>query len=201
MKRKLYVMTALALLSITAISVVALNNAEGDGMRIANNVSLTPTEHSIKITAETISSIFKNGSTTTSASGTFVAGEMRWDITSASLDGDRIVINGGEFINKDKAAQDIATATGRKGTGFRRIVFENLTADGDFNVVATIGDGTTATSETHTVTAPSSEENKSVKFTEDAKVTVAGFDLSDDEGSVEISFSSITYYYSCGITA
>ena len=198
MKRKLYVMTAFALLGIGAIGVVALCNAEGDGMKIITNVNATDKERSIKITADTISSIFKNGSTATSTSGTFSAGEIQWSISNAYLNNNRIVIDGGTFENVTKAAQEPATAAGMKGTGFRRIVFENLIADGDFDVVATIGDGDTATSETHTVTAPSSEGSVTVTFTEDAKVTVAGFDLYDDEGGVEISFSSITYYYSCG---
>ena len=198
MKRKLYVMTASALLGIGAIGVVALCNAEGDGMNIISNVNATTTERSIKITADTISSIFKNGSTATSTSGTFSAGEIQWSVSNAYLDDNRIVIDGGEFYNVTKAAQDISIASGNKGTGFRRIVFENLIADGDFDVVATIGDGATATSETRAVTARTSEENATVTFTEDAKVTVAGFNLYDDEGYVEISFSSITYYYSCG---
>ena len=199
MKRKLYVMTAFALLGIGAIGVVALCNAEGDGMKIITNVNATDKERSIKITAETISSIFKNGSTAASTSGTFSAGEIQWSISNAYLNSGRIVIDGGTFENVTKAAQDIATTTGMKGTGFRRIVFEDLEADYNFTIECTINaDGTDTTSSVK-ITAPDPAADTTATLPE-GKVTKAGFDLSTGDGNA-ISFSSITYYYSCGTTS
>ena len=195
MKRMLVVLAAIV--STGLIAGLAISGGYENNSKLINIADTTPNERSIKITAEDLSSLLKGKSETSTGGGTFSVGEIQWSISNAYLDNNRIVIAGGEFYNVTKAAQDISIASGNKGTGFRRIFFESLEADDDFAIDCTINANGADTKSSVEVTGPVSRTDTTATLP-NGKVTVASLNLQGDEGSATISFSSITYYYSCG---
>ncbi len=118
------------------------------------------------------------------------AGGLRFVFSQATFSDGLATFKGGSLYNADLAGTK-ANSKGRIGTGFKKIAFEGLTNRGGFTV-SFMSDAETAL-ETKEVEAGASATEVSLSGDGNAKVVKLTFNSSGG-----VSFSSITYFYTCG---
>ncbi len=118
------------------------------------------------------------------------AGGLGFAFTGASYSGGKATFKGGKLYNTSLAGSK-ANAQGRIGTGFKKLVFEGLENNGGFTV-SFMGDETTEL-ESQTLEAGSETSEVSLSVEGNAKKVLLNF--ASQSG---VSFTSITFYYTCG---
>lgn len=118
------------------------------------------------------------------------AGGLGFAFTGASYTSDKATFKRGKLYNTSLAGSK-ANAQGRIGTGFKKLVFEGLENNGGF-IVSFMSDETTEL-ESQTLEAGSETSEVSLSGSGNAKKVL--LDFSSQSG---VSFSSITFYYTCG---
>ena len=118
------------------------------------------------------------------------AGGLGFAFTGASYTSGKATFKGGKLYNTSLAGSK-ANAQGRIGTGFKKLVFEGLENNGGF-AVAFMSDETT---ELESVALEAGSETNEVSLSGEGNAKKVLLNFASQSG---VSFSSITFHYTCG---
>lgn len=166
------------------VSLLAAITAIGAGSKSFARADESSDVRSFVLIAQDIGSALEEGESE------LYAGGLRFAFAGASASEGIATFKGGSLYNADLAGTK-ANSKGRIGTGFKKVVFAGLTNKGGF-AVAFHGDEATVL-ETKTVEGGSSLAEVSLSKEGNAKQVKLTFNSGGG-----VSFSSITYFYTCG---
>ncbi len=180
-KRKTLSILSLAAVGAASLCAVSLASAGEGGLAFADESGDT---RSFVLSASLIGEAKSNFETEVYAGG------LPFAFSGASCSGGKATFKGGRLYNASLAGTK-ANSQGRIGTGFKKLVFEGLENAGGFTV-SFMADEATAL-ETKTLEAGSETSEVALSGSGNARKVLLTFDSPSG-----VSFSSITFHYTCG---
>lgn len=188
MKANLKVLSLAALSGVAGVSALAL---AGNGARKAFNLGAEEDNlRSFTITAEQIGAALGESSAESRKAANFQAGGLEFHINNAYYKNGVVNVSGGAFYNVTLAGETV-NAEKKVGTGFKKVVingFDSKTGANSFWRSEKLD-----LLEQHPMAAV--KEDQSLAYAGTDKVSRVEFSFGAEEGT---SFSSVTYFYSCG---